>query len=135
MLEVYFLVFYDFKSERDRGLSRESLMGSLEEHFIKNVNRIAYLNLSNERKVKLAGTLEKFPRLRNIRQAYQNSKFLGAVLSIFKDFFEFLGIVDNLKTQKKRENWNIVKHYGFLYLRQKHLQGQIDLLFNALTVF
>ena len=135
MLQLYLLVFYDFKSEKDKEHSAESLLSSLEEHFIKNVNRIALLNLSNERKVKIAEYTEKFPRLQNIRQAYQNSKFLGAVLSIFKDFFEFLGIIDNIKSQKKKENWNIVKHFGFLHLKQKFLETQIQLAFDSLAIF
>ena len=135
MLEVYLLVFYDFKSERDKDLNKESLLNSLDDHFIKNINRIALLNLSNERKVRIAENLENYPRLQNIRQAYQNSKFLGAVLSIFKDFFEFLGIIDNIKTQKKKENWNISKHYGFLISKQNYLNLQIKLAFESLEAF
>jgi hypothetical protein len=135
MLKIYFLVFYDFKSERDEDLSQELLLSTLDDHFIRNMNRIAFLNVSNERKVKIANCLEEFPRLQNIRQAYQNSKFLGAVLSIFKDFFEFLGIIDNLKTQKKKENWNIVKHYGFLFLKQDYLNTQIKIAFDSLATF
>jgi hypothetical protein len=135
MLEIYYLIFYDFKSQRDKNLQRDKLEQTIEEHFIKNINRIAYLNISNERKVKLAETLKKYPRLQNIRQAYQSSKFLGAVLSIFKDFLEFLGVVSNIKTQKKKENWNVVKYYGFLYLKEKFLVGQMKLLFDSLQVF
>ena len=135
MLNVYFEVFYDVVDKKQKDVKKEEILNSLNDHFIKNINKIAYLNLSDERKMILRKIIENEPQLLEIRKAYQNSKFLGAVLSIFKDYFEFIGIIDNSNSQKKKENLNTKTYFGFLTKSKEYLELKIDTIIDALKVF
>ena len=135
MLEVYLLLFYDLSGCSNPTARRAELLSTLDDHFITNINKIALLNISAERKVLISDFVTKHPLLEDIRRAYQNSKFLGSILSIFKEFFEFVGILNNTKTQKKKQNYNLKSHFAFLFFRSALLHRKVNLVLHALSLF